>query len=831
MYNIVNTFINNPNFTSMEGIFASVNSITGTAICGNNVKNFSKAYQQAYNITSAVCGPNVIDMSYTYDRCSNLTGTPVCGNNVINMTYCYNNCYRLKGNPVCGNNVVNMASAYRYCNNITGNPVCGNNVIDMSYCYYKSYNITGNAVCGPNVTNMSYAYRECNHITSAACGNNVKDMSHAYEYCRNIISPACGPNVVNMAYAYAECNKVTSTICGPNVTNMANAFTNCPNITTAPVCGSKVKDMHSAYFGCYNMKGSPVCGPSVTTFTNVYQYCYNLTGAPVCGDKVTNLAFTYRDCYNLSGPPVCPDKITDMYFAYSYCHNMKGSPVCGNNVVNMAYAYNCCERLTGQAVIGQRVNNSYYAYGNCTNLTSAVIYTTNRISNRTFYGCSNMTLIDCSSYTNTLPTLETGAFDGLPGNCMVKLNTLVYMNISTYSGWSSYSSMLVPDITEKAILDKNDSDIVCKFPIGGSKEFALDFTALNFGADIDSLTHTISMSTQNVVTFVNLEKAPVGSIANNLKFNFKTAGVGTTTITLKLTSGSFTKTFTHNITTMEQTEEIIVSAVSGASYGFELNGNGYYESKNKGVGNSAALCKVEIINPLNKEVIFDCINYGESSYDYGLLSNVGQTLGTSFSDDGATGSTKVKRNFKGSQSSSIQSVSYGAVQGTVYVKYLKDSSVNNGYDTLQFKVRFGAAVEPEKPYEFPSEVTFTNKANGASYGFTGPDSQGYYTSNNAGKDSSVAIGCFTISGNTSKNVYIDYIIDSESGYDECVIGALNQVLSTNLSVDSGYKVSNSGSYTATVSYGVVNGTIYFKYYKDSSQYEGSDTLKVRIRLE
>lgn len=714
MFNIVNTFINNPNFTSMEGIFMSVNSITGSAICGNNVKNFSKAYQ-ASNITSAVCGPNVTNMAYTYHQCFNLTGSPVCGDNVTNMAYCYNNCYRLNGSPACGNNVVNMSAAYQWCNvltgnpvcgpkvknmsyayracyNLKGNPVCGNNVTNMHYAYHKCYNITGSAACGPNVVSLDSAYQYCSNITTAVCGNNVTDMSYAYESCNKITTSVCGPNVKNLSFAYQGCRNLTTAVCGPNVTNMSNTFTNCYNLTTAPVCGPKVENMHSAYFGCSNMKGSPVCGPNVTVFTNVYQYCSNLTGSPVVTDKITNLAFTYRDCYNLTGAPVCPPNVTNMYYAYSYCHNITGSPVCGNKVENMAYAYNCCENLTGQAVIGQRVNDSYYAYGGCENLTSAVIYTTNRISNRTFYGCSNMTLIDCTNYINTLPILEAGAFDGLPDNCMVRLNTFVYMNISTYNGWTNYSSMLVPDITEKTIIDNNDSDIVCKFPIGGSKEFALEFTALNFGTDIDSLTHTINMTNQNVVTFTNLETTPVGSIANNLKFNFETAEAGTTTITLQLTSGSFTETFTYNVTTAEQTEEIIVSDVDGASYKFVLNSNGYYESNNKGVHNSAALCKVEIVNPLKKEIIFDCINSGESNYDYGILSNVGQTLNTSSSSDGNTGSTKVKRNFKGQSSTSVQIVNYGAVEGVIYVKFIKDTSSNSGNDSLQFKVRF---VEPQ----------------------------------------------------------------------------------------------------------------------------------------
>jgi hypothetical protein len=137
---------------------------------------------------------------------------------------------------------------------------------------------------------------------------------------------------------------------------------------------------------------------------------------------------------------------------------------------------------------------------------------------------------------------------------------------------------------------------------------------------------------------------------------------------------------------------ITVEAVSGASYGFSLGSDGYYESGNKGIGNSAALCKVIIDNPGEYEIIFDCINYAEGSYDYGILSQVNKPLETTNLDDGSSDTVTVKRNFKGSQSSSIQPVSYGVVNGTIYVKFRKDGSVDTNNDSLKFKVRF---IEPQ----------------------------------------------------------------------------------------------------------------------------------------
>ena len=128
-----------------------------------------------------------------------------------------------------------------------------------------------------------------------------------------------------------------------------------------------------------------------------------------------------------------------------------------------------------------------------------------------------------------------------------------------------------------------------------------------------------------------------------------------------------------------------VVAISGASYGFALNSNGYYESNNKGVDNSAAVCRVNIHAAKACTVTFKCINYAESNYDYGLLSVIDKELNTGYSDT----STNVQKSFKGSSKSSVQTYAYTNVAAGdhfIDVKYRKDSSQSSNNDTLQFKV-------------------------------------------------------------------------------------------------------------------------------------------------
>ena len=131
-----------------------------------------------------------------------------------------------------------------------------------------------------------------------------------------------------------------------------------------------------------------------------------------------------------------------------------------------------------------------------------------------------------------------------------------------------------------------------------------------------------------------------------------------------------------------------VTKADGATYGFEMNRKGYYESTNKGVVNSAAVCKLTFDTFGKYHLYLDCINYAESSYDYGILSKLDTALGTTYSDDGTS---KTFYSFKSKQSENVVTVDYGEIEAGehfIYIKFRKDSSQDKNYDSLQFKVRF-----------------------------------------------------------------------------------------------------------------------------------------------
>ena len=164
-------------------------------------------------------------------------------------------------------------------------------------------------------------------------------------------------------------------------------------------------------------------------------------------------------------------------------------------------------------------------------------------------------------------------------------------------------------------------------------------------------------------------------------------GTGNINITLSDTQGNIINKNIEITVTPYTPQFYMVEDIEGSDYNFELNADGYYESKNKSISSSYAICKVKFIS-MTGNLIFDCINFAESSYDFGLLSKLDTPLELSSNTDN---SSNIYHSFSGKQSASIQTVTYTGLDDNehfIYIKYKKDSSVDNNNDSLQFKVRF-----------------------------------------------------------------------------------------------------------------------------------------------
>lgn len=127
-----------------------------------------------------------------------------------------------------------------------------------------------------------------------------------------------------------------------------------------------------------------------------------------------------------------------------------------------------------------------------------------------------------------------------------------------------------------------------------------------------------------------------------------------------------------------------VSSVSGASYGFSKTSDGYYTSNNKAKNSSYAVCKIDFFAREEKTIILNCINYAESNYDYGLISEIDSTLELNYDAD----STGVFKSFKGESSPDVIPLSITVPAGDhfVYVKFIKDGSGNENNDAFKFAI-------------------------------------------------------------------------------------------------------------------------------------------------
>ena len=129
-------------------------------------------------------------------------------------------------------------------------------------------------------------------------------------------------------------------------------------------------------------------------------------------------------------------------------------------------------------------------------------------------------------------------------------------------------------------------------------------------------------------------------------------------------------------------------------YGFALNSSGYYQSENKGISKTAAVCKVNVHVPVAATVTFTYINYAEQGYDFGVFGNIDVALSNDYYAAGSSGATitdssyKLACNTSTYNTTSAQTLTYDMSAGdhSIWVKYSKDDASDSGNDTLQFKV-------------------------------------------------------------------------------------------------------------------------------------------------
>ena len=174
-------------------------------------------------------------------------------------------------------------------------------------------------------------------------------------------------------------------------------------------------------------------------------------------------------------------------------------------------------------------------------------------------------------------------------------------------------------------------------------------------------------------------------------------------LTIKDNGVDVTSQFTQRQATAESYEVVNVG-----TYGFTLNSStGYYVSNNKGVDQSASVCRVDFYVPVSATITFTYINYAEQGYDFGVFGNIDVALSNDYYAAGSSGATitdssyKLACNTSSHNTSSAQTLTYDMSAGehSIWVKYSKDDASDANNDTLQFKVAI-TLNEPFTPGQY-----------------------------------------------------------------------------------------------------------------------------------
>ena len=396
-----------------------------------------------------------------------------------------------------------------------------------------------------------------------------------------------------------------------------------------------------------------------------------------------------------------PSSVTSIVdYAFQNCSSLQSITIPSNITSIGSSAFQSCSSLQSITIPDGVTSIGNYAFSGCYSLQSITIPSNvTSIGNYAFSGwrggrfvCSSSAEIKNNSYNsnsqcvydfsgcNSIPILSSS--NGLTRNEQV---SAIYVPLSLYyewkeaTNWAAYASKIQPkgegigDFNGVNKLAYNEAATLNASYVSDTEPTNITITASNPDA-LEIGQYTIDNTAKTIAIPVTA-KSVTDTVTVTLSATFKN-GVQSRTLSIKIKESFKTPSFT-------------VTDVEGASYNFVLNDAGYYESTNKKVVNSAALCKLDITDLEDTtKVIFDCINSGEANYDYGLISKINTTLGTRNSEDSAS---NLFVSFKGKSSTSVVTKSYpidNVAACFFTLKFRKDSSGDQDNDSLQFKVRF-----------------------------------------------------------------------------------------------------------------------------------------------
>ena len=507
----------------------------------------------------------------------------------------------------------------------------------------------------------------------------------------------------------------------------SNMFENCGSLTTAPELPATTLT-NSCYDGMFRFCTSLTTAPELPA-TNLESYCYRymffgcggLTTAPeLPSTTLANSCYGYMfsACGLTTAPALPATTLADYCYQYMFqdCTSLTTAPTLpATTLANFCYRsmfQNCTSLTTAPELPATTLTWMCYSsmFKDCNSLTSVTIYATST-ENNSFASWLDNVSPSGTVYNNGLVDLPENSASGVPSGWTEVVPEIqsITANPDTFTiefnNETVTCNSTLEVVTTMGTLTNTNSVTLTVGENTGNTTRTLTETIpyYNSSYDVTIVQSAIQSITANPDTFT------IKSYKDTVKCNSTltiTTTIGTTvtdtnsaTITVGENTGDSTRTLTETIpykgssyqVTIVQTANDVKPAYSWdvestGTYPFELNSNGYYESTNKGHDSSYSYATLNYEGFEN--LVLECINSGESSYDYGIISQPDVQLGESTSDDGATGSTNVFHNFKGESSTNPVQLTIPSDKGShfITIKFRKDSSSAQGNDSLQFKV-------------------------------------------------------------------------------------------------------------------------------------------------
>ena len=505
--------------------------------------------------------------------------------------------------------------------------------------------------------NLKYIAMPKNYFDSS--GQPGKIWNGAFNGCSSLQSIYIPENITSIGNsAFSDCFSLQSIYIPENITSISqNAFRECSSLQSINIPNGITSIGDGAFSGCSSLQ-------SIYIPENV--------------TSIGNSAF--NECSSLQSINI-PNGITSISNnAFNGCTSLQSINIPNSITSIIDGAFDDCSSLQSISIPNSVTSIGNYAFSGCSSINKAIISSSATIG-AGVYHFKNYTTFDFSD-CSSIPILSSIYAIGGGGAQYIKV---IYVPTTLYDEWIKATNWVLfkdeikpkgsglTSFTGKNKLLYNESATLTATYVADKDPTDITVTASNpdaieigqYTIDAVNKTITIPVTSKNVTDTV--------TVTLNATFDGK---VWSKVLSIRIKESFKTPSFT-------------VTDVEGASYNFTLNSNGYYESTNKNVANSAALCKLDITDLEDTvNIIFDCINSGEANCDFGMISKINTTLSTTNDKDSYS---NLFVDFQGKSSTNVVTKTYpiSAVAACFFtLKFIKDSGSDRGNDSLQFKVRF-----------------------------------------------------------------------------------------------------------------------------------------------